>query len=682
MSYKALYRTYRPNTFDEVVGQKHIVRTLKNAVVQNKIAHAYLFCGPRGTGKTSIAKIFAKAVNCIDENKQPCMECENCLAITDGTHPDIIEIDAASNNGVEEVRSLIEKVKYAPIQSRYKVYIIDEVHMMSPGAFNALLKTIEEPPAHVIFILATTEPHKVLPTIISRCQRYDFTKVPADEVIKRIHVALDQEHIQCEEEVIRIISQLCDGGMRDAWSILDQCIAYAQDDIKVHHINEIYGILTVKEKLHLLDMVFEKDAAACMNWLQMQVGKGIDIKRLTTDLIDLLKEALIYEYTKSDDLLKIMQLKEVRTLNEKISLRSRYEMIDILMETYDKYRNAASIASYFEICLLKMMEDNSSAQGETVVTNGRKDNLTVTGEQRTKRPSIPTRNQSDIRLEIRKDSESLNDVDVKRADAGNQTAGVASDGNEVLSQIDKTSNVSRETSESLVANEIKQAPMQEPPQLLDLDDVNDCRDYGDDESIDDDKLPESERRMQAEDAENVSDQMTAVINTPINSEFADHSPKPLQDEYVLQLLVGANKPEKQSDMEQFQQIHRYTMELQWARVANLLKNSKLFASGESYLVLIVNNQAEANEINESDSRNEFVSFSSELLKKQKKIFAITNEQSLRVTDEFRNRRNSGTLPSPIQFQVDVNKEVKASEPSQEDIMIDLFGKENILITEE
>ena len=157
MSYKALYRTYRPNTFDEVVGQKHIVRTLKNAVVQNKIAHAYLFCGPRGTGNTSIAKIFAKAVNCIDENKQPCMECENCLAITDGTHPDIIEIDAASNNGVEEVRSLIEKVKYAPIQSRYKVYIIDEVHMMSPGAFNALLKTIEEPPAHVIFILATTD---------------------------------------------------------------------------------------------------------------------------------------------------------------------------------------------------------------------------------------------------------------------------------------------------------------------------------------------------------------------------------------------------------------------------------------------------------------------------------------------------------------------------------------------
>lgn len=256
MSYKALYRTYRPSSFEEVVGQQHIVTTLKNAVKQNKIAHAYLFCGPRGTGKTTIAKLLAKAVNCEDQQNAPCNQCRSCLAIQQGNHPDIVEIDAASNNGVDEVRELIEKVKYAPLEGRYKVYIIDEVHMMSSGAFNALLKTLEEPPSHVIFILATTEPQKVLPTIISRCQRYDFSKVGQNEIITRVRCVLEQEHIECEDEALRLVAQLADGGMRDALSIMDQCIAYAQNHITAAHVNEIYGITTVSEKIEMLQWIF------------------------------------------------------------------------------------------------------------------------------------------------------------------------------------------------------------------------------------------------------------------------------------------------------------------------------------------------------------------------------------------------------------------------------------------
>lgn len=662
MAYKALYRTYRPNTFDEVVGQKHIIRTLKNAVDQNKIAHAYLFCGPRGTGKTSIAKIFAKAVNCTSGNQHPCMECENCLAITDGTHPDIVEIDAASNNGVEEVRSLIEKVKYAPIKSKYKVYIIDEVHMMSTGAFNALLKTIEEPPAHVIFILATTEPNKVLPTIISRCQRYDFTKVPADEVIKRIHVALDQENIQCEEEVLRIISQLCDGGMRDAWSILDQCIAYAQDDIKVHHINEIYGILTVKEKLRLLDMVFEKDASSCMIWLQELVGKGIDIKRLTMDLINLLKESLIYDFTNSESLLKIMQLDEVHDFVKKASMQHRFLMIDALMDAYDKYRNAASISSYFEICLLRMMDLDQSIGSRSSNNNVEKQN--IDNEMLNQQQQVSKYAFHDNRENRKTDIDS--DYNVSKLQGGLRNDS-ASNGVNVSRETIENNNsdlIDEDTNDTLTDNSLSE-------------------DFSSMPRIKDDSVKETANDQSLVNRNENNSEITD--NTPENrigeTEEIVHSSQPLSNDYVLQLLVGANKPEKQADMNKFQNIHRYTMELQWARMANLLKNGKIFASAESYLVLIVNNQAEANEINESDSRNEFIAFSEELFQKQKKIFAITNDQSVRVTDDFRKRMADGTLPLPITFQAKKSVE-KTKEASQEELMIDLFGEENILITED
>jgi len=226
MAYKALYNKYRPSTFEEVAGQRSIVRTLKNAIASGKIAHAYLFCGPRGTGKTSMARLFAKALNCEKGIGQQCNACSNCQAINEGNHPDVIEIDAASNNGVDQVRDLIDKVRYAPIKGRYKIYIIDEVHMMSAGAFNALLKTLEEPPEQVIFILATTEPYKVLPTILSRCQRFDFGKIDDQDIREKLIWILDKEKVTYDEKGIDAIVSLADGGMRDALSILDQVLAY------------------------------------------------------------------------------------------------------------------------------------------------------------------------------------------------------------------------------------------------------------------------------------------------------------------------------------------------------------------------------------------------------------------------------------------------------------------------
>lgn len=356
MAYQALYRKYRPVSFDGVAGQKPIVKTLQNAVRQHRIAHAYLFCGPRGTGKTSIAKIFAKMLNCESEENAPCGKCHNCIEFQNGSHPDIIEIDAASNNGVEEVRNLIEKVKYAPIEGKYKVYIIDEVHMMSTGAFNALLKTIEEPPEHVIFIFATTEPHKVLPTIISRCQRFDFNKVSIADMVERLDYVLDQEHIHMEPEAVRLVATLSEGGMRDALSILDQCIAYAQDDITVNDVNTIYGITTPAEKGTLLSHVLNQDYAELTQQIETLSEQGTDIRRLTADLVDMLKDSLVYTYTEDVSLVQDIYLEVIRNILADVPAAKRLHMIDILMETLEKYRIASDAASYFEIAMLKMME--------------------------------------------------------------------------------------------------------------------------------------------------------------------------------------------------------------------------------------------------------------------------------------------------------------------------------------
>lgn len=599
MAYKALYRTYRPNSFDEVAGQEHVVKTLQHAVEQNKIAHAYLFCGPRGTGKTSIAKIFAKMVNCENTDHRPCGECENCQAVYNGTHPDIIEIDAASNNGVEEVRNLIEKVKYAPLKGRYKVYIIDEVHMMSAGAFNALLKTIEEPPAHVIFILATTEPHKVLPTIISRCQRFDFTKVPDADIIHRLHTILEAEHITCEDEVIRIIAQLADGGLRDALSILDQCIAYAQDNIEVHHINEIYGITTVPEKIELLNQIFDKRALELMDKIDYLINKGIDIKRLTNDLIEILKETIIFEYTKEGKLLHVLNSEEALSIIEKVSIKKRFDMISLLMETYDKYRTAANASSYFEVCLLKMLD--LAASNEQVI------------------PEQPVYQQPVQQKQINK-------------------------------SVEQPQNVSRETF----------IPKQETPkpQLF----------VPDDDPYEDDQPPVLFEEQ--------------PIQTKVAVRKDNKKAQPIDDEYILSLLAGANKPEKASDMENFKRIEEYTIDLKWAKFANLIKHGKIVGAGSNYIVLAVDNQAEANQINELDSNNELCAFLQELLKKSKKIFAISAEQNRRVINEFKERMVNGTLPEPVQVESVIVNNEETREKTQEEIVLDLFGKDNITVMEE
>lgn len=294
MAYQALYRKWRPGTFDSVVGQTAITDTLKNAIKRNTISHAFLFAGPRGTGKTSCAKIFAKALNCTNlQDGEPCNECENCKAADAGSMPDIMEIDAASNNGVDEIRDIRDKVKYAPTQGKYKVYIIDEVHMLSMGAFNALLKTLEEPPEHVVFVLATTELQKVPATVISRTQRYNFKRISKADLEQRMKYILDQEKIKYDEKALAVIAQVADGGMRDALSILDQLLSYEKGSVNYDNALKITGFAARENIEKILLALLSEDAGAALKETQSALADGASSKNILDELIDLATNSLM-----------------------------------------------------------------------------------------------------------------------------------------------------------------------------------------------------------------------------------------------------------------------------------------------------------------------------------------------------------------------------------------------------
>lgn len=361
MAYKALYRKYRPQTFEEVVGQEYIVETLKNAVNNDKLAHAYLFCGPRGTGKTTVAKILAKMVNCLSDGDKPCDKCENCLEIQQSRHPDVIEMDAASNNGVDEIRELIEKVKYAPINGKYKVYIIDEVHMMTSSAFNALLKTLEEPPKYCLFILATTEPQKILPTIISRCQRFDFKKIPDEKIVLRLKEVCKKENIKITDNALKLIARLADGGMRDSLSILDQCIAYKENDIDEDDVGMVYGVASAKDKIKILEYAKDSNSEKAIELVNSLANNGVDINRLTTDLINIVKEAVIYDYSGKEKLLTQIKGKEAKKILDMFDSDTLLKFVDVLSDMQSRYQLSTGALTYLQIGILKMMNLNKSA---------------------------------------------------------------------------------------------------------------------------------------------------------------------------------------------------------------------------------------------------------------------------------------------------------------------------------
>lgn len=587
MAYQALYRKYRPTNFDEVVGQTHIIQTLKNAIVQNRIAHAYLFCGPRGTGKTSIAKIFAKTLNCTNNQDAPCGVCENCKMAANGSHPDIIEIDAASNNGVDEVRNLIDKVKYAPMQGKYKIYIIDEVHMMTSGAFNALLKTIEEPPAHVIFIFATTEPNKVLPTIISRCQRFDFNKVSMHDIKYRLSVVCKNEGIEIDENGLTLIAQLADGGMRDALSILDQCVAYCSSNIDVNDIRKIYGVVTSEDIGKLFYSVYKKDVDSFVKNVQKYSDMGMDIKRLTADFIHMLKDSLILDYSENSTLVSDMNKDMIRKYFKLAPINFRIKCMEELMDTYNKYTYASNALDYLEASLLKI--SSYSYESKThIIDSDHNDFKEVEEEENYETSYDDTSDDSDI---IEKNTQK--------------------DDNNGALEKSEISDVSRET------------------------------------------LKQSENK---------------------NNKII------LNDEFVIQLLVGATKMERSIDTNKFNNIGQFISSLEFGKYAATLRNSTIMASGSNYIVVCVSSEIFAKQINEFELNYGYEDFMEVLLGKAKKVFALDKTQQSRVLDEFKERMISGNLPEPFQVHLKRKDAESENNMSIEDHMKSLFP--NIEIKED
>ncbi|MGA4514121.1 DNA polymerase III subunit gamma/tau [Staphylococcus caledonicus] len=357
MNYQALYRMFRPQSFDDVVGQEHVTKTLRNAISKGKQSHAYIFSGPRGTGKTSIAKVFAKAINCLNpQDGEPCNECAICKGITQGTNGDVIEIDAASNNGVDEIRNIRDKVKYAPSESKYKVYIIDEVHMLTTGAFNALLKTLEEPPAHAIFILATTEPHKIPPTIISRAQRFDFKAIGTEQIVDRLRFVAEEQSLDYDEAALEFIAKASEGGMRDALSIMDQAIAFGDEHLKLQDVLDVTGSVDEAALNALFKDVVEGNVKEAFTRYHRFTAEGKEVNRLINDMIYFVRDTIMNKTVESEAEHDALMNFDLETL---------YHMIDIINDTLVSIRFSVNQNVHFEVLLVKIAEMVKS-QPETV----------------------------------------------------------------------------------------------------------------------------------------------------------------------------------------------------------------------------------------------------------------------------------------------------------------------------
>lgn len=633
MSYKALYRSYRPQTFGEVAGQEHIVTTLKNAIKENRISHAYLFAGPRGTGKTTVAKLLAKALNCTGENP-PCDQCPNCKAITVGEHPDVIEIDAASNNGVDEVRDLIDKVKYAPINGKYKVYIIDEVHMMSTGAFNALLKTLEEPPAHIVFVLATTEPHKILPTIISRCQRFDFKKVENHDIISRLEYVLKSENKKYELPALESVAKLAEGGMRDALSILEQCLAY-NNELTVESVNMVYGLLSMDNKISFIKQLLSKDIKGVLTSLDNMLSGSIDIKRLTFDLVDVLKDIIIYKNTQDVSILFVLTQQDVDNLAPYILVEEAFEIIDILIEASSHYSQSLDANIYFELAMLKIC-NRIKEENKLAIDNSKAiEQVNILPVKDTAK-AIPVVEETDSLPE-----EVIEDEIIEEE----LNKGVIEYDPEIEESIpEELKAKADDITETVVPEEVAEGTLET---VISNSDVS---------------LPVGE------DISQEIDENIIVNKSPENIEvsFSD----------ILNILVQADRRVLNDIKEKWTVIARYRFNLNTAKFASMLCDGKPVAAAPGGIIVAFEHQPNVNEVNETQNYYQLKNFLKEVLGENYDFIAIKNSLWPDMRSKYIDMNRAGTLPAPepiVLHHIGEFKEKRAELNDAQAMAVELFG---------